>query len=176
MTLCGTLIDTTLKRVRDLEAQMFGDVAATRDVVRRLLSEAQVVVSVGLELVTAEQPFAANPDLTLFNSDQQILRAHHNGFELKQCQWEELARADRGWLFREGVTRRIFSRIGVDLFALYPRHSGTMPADITLVVNLVPAPLGVDADAVVVPQEAEAALLNFTEALVMLRRRQLDFH
>ena len=175
MTQAGTLVDTLLLRCRDLNAVMFGDTPTTRATIRRYLSEAQKLTSVGAELVVDEHPFATVIGQTLYNSDQQILRIHNSDFELKQCMWEELGRADRGWLIRQGQTIRVFARIGIDLFALYPRPAGVTPTEVTLVVNQVPDRLNLDTDELIVPQEAEAALLNMAEALVMLRRRMLDF-
>jgi hypothetical protein len=126
---------------------------------------------VGIEVLVGEIDLPIVPLQPFYSTEQQLLRVRADTRELKECAWEELARGDRGWVQRQGQYPRTFSRIGVDLFTVYPLP---LHGPVTMLVNQIPAALVFETDVLQVPEEALAPVLSLAEALINLRRRMFD--
>lgn len=170
---CGPLIDQVGERAFDPHFT-----GTTRAQVRDLLSRASQVVNGAFDstLVLTAMPTA--PTLQVYNfervaADVLRIKAVRQGTrDLSETDFSRLSQIDNHWFGRRGRRFETFAVLGRRLLVIHP----LMPwADSVNVLYTQQLPtLAVDGDMVNLPDDQLPVLSKLTEALVLLKQRDLD--
>ena len=172
----GTFVDETLRRTRDLQAG-----GTSRVDVRLLLGHAQRIINAATAAVFTEKEYPLEPNRTLYDLDEvvqifgepfvRVVSIRFAGLTLLREDWQDIARQDRTWLRTFAPQPLAWAPIGGNLFMVYPGPEAERVFVTLVLVPLLPLFDDDDGD-VLLPLEMHTRLLDLTEGLVFLRRRQ----
>jgi len=146
-----------------------------------LLSYSQQVINGALTDVTAQSSLALQPRTCLYQVSAFVPGAVRilaikdaSGRDLEpMMEFAQLAQTDLKWIVRTADAPRGWCYIGRDLIVIYPAtRLGGQTLTVTY-AQLTPA-LATTADATVVPNETDDAIYDLTEALLLLKNRDLN--
>lgn len=170
MSACGELVDEVLRRVRDPQGT-----ANPRATVRNLLDRAQVLFVRATTTLIIETPVTAFADQLLYTIDpQQVLRIldiFNADRRLWPVRWPQMFNQLGPLWWRQVSTSgpTVWCPLSTIHYAIYPGFE----ADDTLTLRVQQRPATLDTDDVPmdIPNEFYPRVVDFTEALVLLRQR-----
>lgn len=175
MTNLGTMSVQAATRARDPN---FG--ATTQPQVINLISYAQQVVNGSLDEETGSIPLVLQPRTTIYQLSSFIPAAVRvlgvrdaSGRDLDSISYENLQQIDLNWVTSVSDHPNSFCQCGRDLLIVHPgiEHN---PTTLTVIYTLLTPTLATTADTTVVQTETDSALLDLTEALLVLQHRDLN--
>lgn len=171
----GPLIDTVLRRVFDEHG-----VGTTRAQVRDLFSRAQNIINAAFDSQIVIRAMPTAPALQIFNFERiaqanDVLRIHsvRDGTrDLSRIDFERLKTIDNHWFGRSGPRFQTFAVLGRRILVIHPQRPVASTVNVVYTQQL--PVLGTDADNVNLPDDQITSLTKLTEALVLLKQRDLD--
>ena len=170
MSACGTLADELLRRVRDPQAT-----AHPRTIVRNLLDRAQVLFIRATGTVIIERDITITQDRLVYDLDPQTTLRILDCFFVTRRLWPIRWGQQTGqggpvwWRASSAGGPRVWSPLGTTHFIIYP--APTASVTLTLRVQLRPDTLSADDVEMQIPTEFFPRLLDFVEAMLLLRQR-----
>lgn len=165
-------IDRVLARVNDR-----GGSIHERDLVRRLLSQAQQALNGSMRDVRASASFSTVPTQPFYKISEvlpaclTIETIEVAGQEIDPIPFDTLSMLDGGWM-RSGADRpEYWSTVGKDLLVLWPAAASSISVTARY-VRLTPS-LDSEDDLLVLPDERIDQLLDLVDSVLLLRERKL---
>lgn len=171
MATAGQLVSEVLRRTRDEQAS-----ATSRATVRDLLDRSQVLLVRHYSAIIQQRTFTSTANQLVYDVDAsavlRIVDVYIANVRLSPVRWPSLfAQEGPLWWRRIATTRpRVWAHLGTRHFIMYPASIATFTVTIREVIR--PIALSADSVDVELPSEFHPALLDLTEALVLLRRRE----
>jgi len=172
---CGPLIDVVGARVFDEHFT-----GTTRSQVRDLLSRAQQIINATFDSTVVTQAMPIQPSLQIYNFERvapandvlRIKSVRDGTRDLSRIDFSRLKHIDNHWFGRSGRRLETFAVLGRRILVVHPlRPSGD---SVNVVYTQQLPKLNVDDDQVNLPDDQIPALTKLTEALVLLKQRDLD--
>ena len=170
----ATLLDIVALRVRDPS-----NTAHSRSTVLGLLSDAQRLVNGIAEEVVATATLTVPPYRTILPVEENLATClrltgmrDESGRSLTPVPWRALAHANRAWWRATASRSRCWSTIGRDLVVVTPAAPDTQT--LTAVFVTKTTALATEATVTEVTNATDAAIMDLTEALLLLKSRRLD--
>jgi hypothetical protein len=174
MTNAGQLSAQVAARVRDPN---FG--ATTQPQVINLLSYAQQVVNGSLGEVTGTQPLLLQPRTVIYQLSSFVPAAVRvqgvrdaSNRDLDSISYDNLRQIDQRWPVAVSDGPRSFCQCGRDLLIIHPGVN--LPQTLTVIYTLLTTPLATTADSTVVQNQADDAVLDLGELVLLLQHRDLS--
>lgn len=164
------LITELMRRHRNASADR-----VARSFVRDILTQCQRILNLhfGDRIVTAA--FTPSAERTLYTvaavaaDVAKIVAVRESGRELFISAFEGIVDTDLDWLRRTGPRHELFSRVGADLWVLYPAKLS--PTAIDVVYVTIPADVADAATPIDLSDELVPMLLDMAEAVLAMRVR-----
>lgn len=154
--------------------------AHTSDFILRLISKVQQIVNAGTGLVRETTTLQTRRYMQMYDvrddlPNQVSMRAvRDNGtYDTEHMlSWKELMFRNRRWFRRISSRFESFAMLGTDLLLIHP---GKAQDDVaTVVYTKLTVPLAVLSDAIELPVERTALVVDIVEALLLLRERRME--
>ncbi len=174
MTNLGVMSAQAASRARDPN---FG--ATTQPQVINLLSYSQQVVNGSLDEETGTASLVLQPRTVIYSISGFLPAAVRvqgirdaSGRDLDSISYENLQQIDLNWPFAIADAPRSFCQCGRDLLIVHPGIE-TNPTTLTVIYTLLTPVLAGTSDTTVVQPEADSAVLDLAECLLVLQHRDL---
>jgi hypothetical protein len=174
MTNLGVMSAQAASRARDPN---FG--ATTQPQVINLLSYSQQVVNGSLDEETGTASLVLQPRTVIYSMSGFLSAAVRiqgirdaSGRDLDSISYENLQQIDLNWPFAIADSPRSFCQCGRDLLIVHPGIE-TNPTTLTVIYTLLTPVLAGTSDTTVVQPEADSAVLDLAECLLVLQHRDL---
>lgn len=172
---CGPFISTIGQRVFDP-----GFTGTSRATVRDLLSRSSQVINAAFDSTLAMAPLTVPPNLQVFNFERiapandvlRIKAVRQNHRDLSRIDFNRLKMISSRWFGRSGRRFETFAVLGRRILIVHPQRATGGQVDVVYAQQL--PPLNADGDQVNLPSDNIPPLLKLTEALVLLKQRDLD--
>lgn len=171
MATAGDLADEVARRVRDPD-----NTATTRDLLLRILTQAQRLVNAQTRALLAEAEFTIDSDNSILDIATMLPLAvrvetlREGTRDITKCaSWKEIAEVDRFWLKRTGGRIEMWCHFSPSKVIVYPRpvETTTVRAVCTRYTNA----LTLDTDEIELADNLHPAILNLAEQLLLMRMR-----
>jgi hypothetical protein len=153
--------------------------ATTQPQVINLLSYGQQVVNGALDEETGSASLVLQPRTVIYQISSFLPSAvrvqgvrDSSGRDLDPIGYENLQQIDLNWPFAIADAPRSFCQCGRDLLIVHPGIENN-PTTVTVIYTLLTPALATTADTTVLQPEADSALLDLTETLLVLQHRDL---
>lgn len=172
---CGPMIDTVLGRVFDPAGT-----GTSRDTVRDLLGRAAQVINAAFDSTIVSASMPTSPNLQVYNFERiaaandvlRIKAVRRANRDLSRIDFSRLKQISMRWFGRSGRRFETFAVLGRRILIVHPQQSAASSINVVYTQQL--PRLNVDADTVNLPSDNIPPLLKLTEALVLLKQRDLD--
>lgn len=127
----------------------------------------------GLVLTTAT--FTPSIRRTMYRNSEvaadvgSIMTVRQDKRNLIETPWHSLVHNDAQWYRKTATRYELFSRIGDDLFVIYPAME--LPVPVTVVYSTVPTNVALFTDTLVIPDEYAKLLVDMIDMLFKIRGR-----
>lgn len=172
---CGPLVSTVGQRVFDP-----GFTGTSRATVRDLMGRASQVINAAFDSTVVMSPLTVPPNLQVFNFERispandvlRIKAVRHVNRDLSRIDFNRLKMISSRWFGRSGRRFETYAVLGHRILIVHPQSRVGGQVEVVYTQQL--PKLNIDLDLVNLPDDNISSLLKLTEALVLLKQRDLD--